>query len=122
MVPVPLTLGIIGLAFMVVMGAATGLLISALGKRVLRVQQANYITDCIFGAAAFLVGFWIAAMAADYAIEMNGRVLGWRQGGDWFGLRWWIMGHTLTAQVLVASLLIPFVWTVRACTHRLLHA
>jgi hypothetical protein len=107
---------------MAVMGAATGLLISAVGKRVLRVQQANYITDCISGAAAFLIGFWIAAMAADYEMELNGRVLGWSQGGDWFGLRWWIMDHTLTTQALVACLLIPFVWTVKACKHRLLHA
>ena len=114
MIPLPLALGVIGLALMVVMGAALGLLISVMGKMAFRIQQATYIIDSIVGAIAFPLGFWITAVAANYEIEVNGRVLGWSQGGDWLGLRWWVINHTLTTQALVACLLISFVWTARA--------
>ncbi len=110
--------GAIGLVLILIEGSFLGLVFSLVGKKAFAVTQASYRIDAIVGVAACLVGNWVQMKAEQYAVEINGKVVSFSVGGDWFGFRVWIIDHYLSTQVIITCLLVLFVWASRSYSGR----
>jgi len=100
----PWQLGALAIAFALIAGAllgiSAGLLATLVGAR-RRVPP-----DAASGAIGFLAGCFLSSQTHDFAIEVNGVIVGWQPGHQWLGLRPLICEHgILTALIACLSLL-----------------
>jgi hypothetical protein len=48
----------------------------------------------------FMAGSWLSTMSGNFAIELNGVVVGWQPGACWPRLRAWAFEHSLFAEII----------------------
>jgi hypothetical protein len=110
MIPIPSVLGFIGLTLVALAGVLFGWTVCFLAKRIRVSGWPTYGVNIIVSVVGFLVGAYCHLIAYEHAVELNGQIIGWNSGGTWLGLRYWILQHTLAAQMVLASALIVASW------------
>jgi hypothetical protein len=78
-----------------ILGLSFGTLLSALLR-----SRRRYALDGTAGTAGFLAGFLLHAMSTEFAIEVNGEVVGWQAGASWPRLRRWVFGHEFLTEIV----------------------
>lgn len=76
-----------------IIGVIAGILVSLGAKWILRSKTTNLFFDSLagmIGVVAFLV---VSAEARRYALEVNGKIMGWPEGYEWWGARPWVVSH-----------------------------
>jgi hypothetical protein len=99
MLPFPWQIGLLGTALALAAGFLLGLSLGALSSVVLRWKR-RYVLDGIAGMVGFLGALSLSAMSSEYAVELNGALVGWQRGTRWPSLRAWALGHGLLAAVI----------------------
>jgi hypothetical protein len=100
-------LALLGVVLALLMGLTLGLSLGTLFSALLR-RRRRYVLDGIAGMAGFLAGFLLHAAGINFAIQVNGEVVGWQTGISWPRVRLWVFDHELLTEIIgcAVSLLI----------------
>jgi hypothetical protein len=99
MLPIPWQIGLFGAALALLAGLFLGLSPGILFSSALR-RRRRCALDGIAGAAGFLAGSCLSAVSRNFAVELNGAVVGWQPGIRWPRLRAWAPEHGLLAAII----------------------